>query len=104
MERSPDLIVNHEIENNDPNFDRKLDLITAGAKPFIKKHILTKITRANCVIIIDYILAFQIEVNPAQKYRIDTISMLKRLAEFHNPKSFREMTRQDIIEYLDHSR
>ncbi len=34
-------------EDNDPNFDRKLDLITAGAQPFVKEHLLTKITRPN---------------------------------------------------------
>jgi hypothetical protein len=31
--------------NNDPNFDRKLDLALAGAKPYIREHLLTKISR-----------------------------------------------------------
>lgn len=92
------------LDIEDPNFDRKLDLITAGAKPFIKKHLLTRITKDNCLVIINYILAFQTEVNPSEKYRIDTIYKLKQLAEFHNPKSFRDMTRQDIVEFLDHLR
>jgi hypothetical protein len=47
---------------NDPNFDRKLDLITAGAKPFLKEHLLTKITRENCQIIINYVLAFHTDI------------------------------------------
>ena len=93
--------IRNSAQVNDPNFDRKLDLITAGAKPFIKKHLLTKITRENCLIIINYVLAFQTEVNPSEKYRLEVIHKLKLLAEFHNPKSFREMTRQDILEYLD---
>ena len=38
-----------QIEREDPNFDRKLDLITAGANPFLKEHLLTKITRENCL-------------------------------------------------------
>jgi integrase/recombinase XerD len=92
------------LDIEDPNFDRKLDLITAGAKPFIKKHLLTRITKDNCLVIINYILAFQTEVNPSEKYRIDTIYKLKQLAEFHNPKPFKEMTRQDIVEFLDHLR
>ena len=50
------------LDIEDPNFDRKLDLITAGAKPFIKKHLLTRITKDNCLVIINYILAFQTEV------------------------------------------
>jgi hypothetical protein len=33
----------------DPNFDRKLDLITEGCRPFVKEHLLTKISRENCI-------------------------------------------------------
>jgi hypothetical protein len=65
-----DIINNNIGEDEDPNFDRKLDLITAGARPFIKKHLLTKITRENCQIIINYILAMQTELSPAQTYRL----------------------------------
>ena len=92
------------IVEEDPNFDRKLDLITAGGHDFIKNHLLTKITRQNCAIIVNYILAMQTEVNPSPRYRVDTIFKLKQLAEFHNPKSFRDMTRQDVIDFLDNLR
>jgi hypothetical protein len=44
---------------DDPNLDRKLDAITAGALPPLKQHLLTKISRANCGIIVDYTLALQ---------------------------------------------
>ncbi len=99
-----DVLSKDEKEKEDPNFDRKLDLVTEGAHPFVKEHLLTRITRENCSIIIAYILAFNTEVNPSEKYRIDTILKLKRFAEFHNPKFFRDMTRQDIIDYLDRVR
>jgi integrase/recombinase XerD len=95
------------LDNNeeDPNFDRKLDIITAGARPFVKEHLLTKITRENCQILIDYILAMQTEVNPSQTYRIDAINKLKHFAEeLHNRKSFRDVTREDIIDFLDNLR
>ena len=85
----------------DPNFDRKLDLITAGARPFVKENLLTRITRENCVIITNYIIAMQTEINPSQTYRIDAINKLKHFVELHNPKSFRDITRQDIIDFLD---
>ena len=29
-------------QTQDHNFDRKLDLLTAGASPFVKNHLLTK--------------------------------------------------------------
>ncbi len=56
---------NYYYYNNDdndwPNFDRKLDLLTEGANPFLKKHMLTQIPHENSLIIIKYILAMQAE-------------------------------------------
>jgi integrase/recombinase XerD len=110
MERSPDLVAannHHHIGQqltDDPNFDRKLDYITAGSTPFLKKHLLNRITKENCSIIIDYITAMQTEIRLSDRYRIDTIYKLKQLAEYHNPKSFRDMSRQDIVDFLDRLR
>jgi hypothetical protein len=84
------------VTNDDPNFERELDLITADTKPFIKDHLLHRITKQNCLTIIAYILAFQTEVNPAPEYRISTIYKLKHLAEYYNPKHFEDLTRQDF--------
>jgi hypothetical protein len=80
-QRPQKIVVNEE----DPNFERKLDLVTAGGRPFVREHMLTRITRENCMIIINYIPALQTEVSPSGRYRIDTIFKLKQLAEFHNP-------------------
>jgi hypothetical protein len=44
------------VANDDPSFDRKLDVVTAGARPFVKEHLLTKISRESCQTIVDYIL------------------------------------------------
>ena len=51
----------------DPNFDRKLDIVTAGARPYIKQHLLTRISRENCITIVNYILAMQTEVGPSER-------------------------------------
>jgi hypothetical protein len=88
----------------DPNFDRKLDLFTEGSRPFVKEHLLTKDSRENCTTIINYILVMQTELNPSQRYRVDTIFKLKQLAEFYDSKSFRGMTREDIIGFPDRLR
>ncbi len=45
------------IINEDPLLDHKLDLITARARPYLKDHLLNKISRDNCSVIINYILA-----------------------------------------------
>ena len=89
---------------DDPNFDRKLDTIIAGSNAFVKEHLLTRITKENCLTIVNYILAMQTEISPAQSYRIETILNLKYVAEFHSPKSFRDITRQDLVDYLDRFR
>jgi hypothetical protein len=93
---------------NDPLFDHKLDLITTGARPFLTEHLLNKISRENCLTIINYILAMQTETNLSDSYRQDTMHKLKQLAEHpkHNPnnKTFREMTRQDVLQFLDRLR
>src|SRR5215213_3923685 len=90
-----------EYGQEDPNFDRKLDTITAGAPPHLKQHLLTRISRENCQIICKYILTMQTEVAPTDSYRIGTIHTLKRFAEFHKPKSFFDIQRQDVIDFLD---
>ncbi len=66
-------------DDNDPNFDRKLETVTVGAKPLVKKHLLNKNTRDNCKVIVNYILTMQTEVSPIDSYRIDTIPKLKYL-------------------------
>ncbi|MDQ4013451.1 MAG: phage integrase N-terminal SAM-like domain-containing protein, partial [Thermoproteota archaeon] len=102
MQRSNE--IDEQVVVDDPNFDRKLDLITAGANRWLKQHLLTKISRENCLVIINYILAMQTETNTSQHYRVETISTLKKLAEFHNNKAFKDMTRQDILAFLDRLR
>src|SRR5919108_5485453 len=99
-EKAPDTTSSFIQEiDDDPNFERKLDTITEGAQPFVKKHLLEKITRVNCNIIIAYIMAMQVETNPRLRYRLETVLKLKHLAEFHHPRSFKEMTRDDIIKF-----
>ena len=87
--------------NDDPNFERKLDVTVAGALPHLKSHLLTKISRGNCQIIVNYILTLQTEVGPSDSYRISTTQALKHFAEFHKPKIFAEIQRQDIVDFLD---
>ena len=98
-------IIQHEdIIPNDSIFDHRLELITAGARPYLKEHLLHKISRENCSSIINYILAMQTETGLSESYRLDTIHKLKQLAEFHQSKKFREMTREDILDFLDRLR
>ena len=66
---------------NDSIFHHRLDEITAGERPYLKKHLLHKISRENCSVIISYVLVMQTEISPSEGYRLDTIHKLKQLAE-----------------------
>ena len=92
---------NGETDLEDPNFDRKLDAITAGAPPHLREHLLTRISKENSQTIVKYILAMQTEVAPSESYRISTIHSLKHFAEVNKPKTFQEIQRQDIVNFLD---
>ena len=69
-------VAKQEEKEEDPTFERKLDLITEGAQPHLREHLLTKITRGNCRTIIDYTLASMQESNPSTQYRANTIFRL----------------------------
>ena len=93
----------------DPNFERRLDEVTAGLKSYIKTHLLERISRENAVTIVNYIQAFKAETNLADNYRESTIVTLKLLSEFPNrpvneQKPFKAMTRDDILAFLNRLR
>ncbi|MFL6526355.1 MAG: hypothetical protein ACJ70Q_09475 [Nitrososphaera sp.] len=98
----------NEVREDPVVFERKLDIATAGLHPYIREHLLTKISRENAAIIIDYILSMNSEIHLSNNYRQATIITLKNLVDpiknNQNNKSFRELERQDIIAFLDRYR
>lgn len=102
------LLTQEEEEREDPNFERRIDEITTGLDPFIRRHLLEKVSRTNASTIVDYVQAFKIESNPKENSIQAAIMTLIHLYEWHkergNAKSFREMTRDDIIAYLNRLR
>jgi hypothetical protein len=84
--------------------DRKIDLATAGLHHFIFKHITQKISPENALSIVEYILAMKVETNISDTYRSYTIQTLSLLSRFSMSKPFIQMTREDVLLYLDGSR
>ena len=88
-------------EEEDTNFERRLNEVTAGLQRYIRTHLLERVSRINAITIVDYIEALNTEVNPVNATKEITIVILMQLSEWYkNKKSFREMTRQDIIAFL----
>jgi integrase len=84
-------------------FERKIENATAGLKPACKK-ILKRVSKTNAAIIADYIFSMQTEMNPSNDYKKAIIMLLCKYSQFHKDKTFKHMTRQDLISFLDRFR
>lgn len=83
-----------------PLLDRKIEEITAGFSGIYSKNLLYAIEN-NAPVIIEYIAALKIEINLSDNYRKDLIEFLCRFSNFNNNRTFKELTRTDVIRILD---
>ena len=62
----------------------------------------SSVGKENALTICDYILSLMSEINPSDHYRKDIIMLLCNLSMFfNNNKSFKEITREDLLSFLD---
>jgi hypothetical protein len=58
--------------------------------------------KENALTICDYMSCLKSEINPSDHYRKDTIILLCNISTFFkNAKSFKEITREDLLSFLD---
>jgi hypothetical protein len=81
-------------------FDRKIENITAGLQLQHVKQ-LKAIHPENALIIVDYIQALKTEINLSDNYRSQNIFLLCRISRFCNNKLFKQLSRRDLLLYLD---
>jgi integrase len=86
--------------NSDDQTLRKIDEVTAGLAYSHYKNLCSVPTKS-ASIIADYIKAMKSEVNLSDTYRRDLIDVLTKLLKYHNNKNFKDLTRDDILSYLD---
>jgi hypothetical protein len=87
------------------DLDRKIDSITNGlSRPYFNK-ILKKLSKRNlenAVIICNYIIAEQTEINIQNSTKESKIKVLTWLSNyFQDRKSFKNMTKYDILDFLN---
>lgn len=82
----------------------KIDFATAGLLPFIYKDLTQNVSPENALKIAEYILAMKTESNLSDAYRSTTIQTLSILSRFTKNKSFLDMTREEVLFYLDNIR
>ena len=84
----------------DELLDRRIEETTAGLRPSYAK-VLRIITEENTTIIADYISAARTEINLSDHYRKDLIQALSIFSRHTGNKHFRQMTRSNIISFLE---
>jgi hypothetical protein len=80
--------------------DIRIEETTAGLRQCYAK-VLRILTEENATIIADYISAARTEVNLSDHYRKDLIQTLSLFSRHTGNKYFRQMTRSDIISFLE---
>jgi integrase/recombinase XerD len=80
--------------------ERKIEETVAGLEKSRGNRLLS-IGDSNAATIVDYIAAMKSEVNLSDNYRKDTIETLIRLSKHNDNRTFKELTRTDIIAFLD---
>ena len=108
-ERSPPCPIAYGNNDDDKSHDnitniRKIEEITAGLYKFTYRDLTEKISAENAVAIADYILAMKTETNLADTTRTNIIKILCLISRFHKNKGFKNMTREDVLQYLDSAR
>jgi integrase/recombinase XerD len=110
---NPQLVGDLAPEENNNNFDRKLELVTADLQPFYprvlrslyaKSHTATQNfgERTNCALtIINYLLAMKTEKNLSLHSREIIIKTLSKLSTFSNFKDWKVYSRNDVLTFLD---
>jgi hypothetical protein len=80
--------------------DRKIVETAAGLQTSYLNH-LHSIDKSNAATIVNYITAMRSEINLSDYYRRDIIELLCKFSNFSNNKNFNELTRDNVIAFLE---
>jgi hypothetical protein len=75
-------------------------MIGEGVSPIVIRK-LRNLSEENIITITNFILAINTESNPSDRYRQQILLGLCELSKFVNNKEFRQITREDLIQYMD---
>ena len=90
-----------ELEEENPLFEQRLDNALDGLEPYYLDHLKNRISKANALTIADYILSIKVETNISTNHRKGIITSLKLASRYLDNKPFEEMTREDVLTFLD---
>src|SRR5205809_5514652 len=90
-----------DIINKEIILARKISSATEGLPRTYENMLSTQASRGNVTFISNYIMALKSESNASPNYRIIQIQTLVQLSRYLNQKPFSEMTREDILLFLE---
>jgi len=93
----------NNINNNNNYDDDKFKIATSGLSDY-SINLLKKQSKQNASTIIDYVICLNEEINPSIHYKKDQIQVLSQLSTCYQQKPFLEMTRQNVLSYLNSCR
>lgn len=108
--QKPNIVLGHNKNNNDACydnksvFDKKIELAVEGLNPSFESLLRERTAKENALFIAEYNIASVRETNSSLSTRKNNILTLVGLSKFLSQKDFREMTREDILQYLNNHR
>ena len=96
---------NDNNDNDDILFDRKITIACEGLRSYYYNLLYNKIPlKENASTLAKYIISMKSEINLSDNYRIAIIEKITKLSIYHGKTLFKNMTREQILEFLDNSR
>src|SRR5918992_4736218 len=93
-----------ETEEENPLFEQRLNNALDGLESYYYDHLKNKISQPNVLVIANYILAMKVETNLTINTKRGVVTSLKLVSQYNNNKPFKEMTKEDILAFLDNYR
>jgi integrase/recombinase XerD len=90
--------------DDDALFDRKIAIACEGLRSHYYDLINKIPLKENALTLASYIISMKSEINLSNNYRIDIIEKMSRLSIYYGKTLFKGMTREQILDFLDHLR
>jgi integrase/recombinase XerD len=88
-------------EEENPLSEQRLNNALDGLEDYYYDHLKNRIPKLNALMIADYVLAMKVETNPSPNHKRGVVTSLKLLSQFSDNKPFKEMTKENILAFLD---
>ena len=90
--------------HDDALFDRKIAIACEGLRSYYYDLFYKIPLKENALPLASYIISIKSEINLSYNYRIDVIEKISRLSIYSGKTLFKDITREQILDFLDHLR